>query len=52
MADEMHVPFLGAVPIDPLIADSGDAGKAIVDCAAGSPSAGALREIAAKALAF
>ena len=52
MAAEMHVPFLGAVPIDPLVADSGDAGKAIVDCAADSPSAIALREIAAKALAF
>ena len=52
MAEEMHVPFLGAVPIDPLVADSGDEGKAIVDCAAGSPSAIALREISAKALAF
>jgi len=45
MAKEMNVPFLGAIPIDPLIAESGDEGKAFVESAASSPAAGAFREI-------
>ncbi len=45
MADEMGVPFLGSIPIDPLIAESGDDGKAFVESSASSPAAGAFREI-------
>ncbi len=45
MAEQMHVPFLGAIPIDPLIAESGDEGKAFVESAASSPAAGIFREI-------
>lgn len=45
MAEEMGVPFLGSIPIDPLIAESGDDGKAFVESAASSPAAGAFREI-------
>jgi len=45
MAEQMRVPFLGAIPIDPLIAESGDEGKAFVDSAASSPAAGVFREI-------
>jgi len=45
MANEMGVPFLGSIPIDPLIAKSGDDGKAFVESAASSPAAGAFREI-------
>ena len=45
MAEEMHVPFLGSIPIDPLIAELGDEGKAFVEHAASSPAAGAFREI-------
>jgi len=45
MADEMGVPFLGSIPIDPLVAESGDEGKAFVESAASSPAAGAFREI-------
>jgi len=45
MADEMHVPFLGSIPIDPLIAVSGDEGKAFVESGTSSPAAGAFREI-------
>jgi ATP-binding protein involved in chromosome partitioning len=45
MAEEMHVPFLGSIPIDPLIAELGDEGKAFVASAANSPAAGAFREI-------
>ncbi|HPO36440.1 MAG TPA: Mrp/NBP35 family ATP-binding protein, partial [Kiritimatiellia bacterium] len=43
MADEMGVPFLGSIPIDPLVAESGDEGKAFVESAASSPAAGAFR---------
>ncbi|MFA6632759.1 MAG: Mrp/NBP35 family ATP-binding protein [Kiritimatiellia bacterium] len=45
MAGEMGVPFLGSIPIDPLIAESCDDGKAFVESAASSPAAGAFREI-------
>lgn len=45
MAEEMAVPFLGSVPIDPLIAESCDEGKAFVESAASSSAAGAFREI-------
>lgn len=45
MAEQMRVPFLGSIPIDPLIAESGDEGKAFVESAAGSPAAGIFREI-------
>ena len=45
MADEMGVPFLGSIPFDPLVAESGDEGKAFVESAASSPAAGAFREI-------
>ena len=45
LAGEMGVPFLGSVPIDPLIAASGDEGKAFIESAASSPAAGAFREI-------
>ena len=45
MAEQMRVPFLGSIPIDPLIAVSGDEGKAFVESAAGSPAAGIFREI-------
>ena len=44
-ADEMGIPFLGSIPIDPLIAESGDSGKPFVESAASSPAAGAFREI-------
>jgi len=45
MAEEMGVPFLGSIPIDPLIAELGDEGKTFVESAASSPAAGAFREI-------
>ena len=45
MAEEMQVPFLGSIPIDPLIALSGDEGKAFLESGASSPAAGAFREI-------
>jgi ATP-binding protein involved in chromosome partitioning len=48
-AEELGVPFLGAVPIDPAIAVASDAGKPLVAGPAAesdSPSARAFREIA------
>lgn len=45
MADDMGVPFLGAIPIDPLIAESGDAGRAFVESSAHSPAAANFRGI-------
>lgn len=45
MADEMHVPFLGSIPIDPLIAESGDDGKAFVELTKSSPAAQVFRDI-------
>ena len=45
MAEQMRVPFLGSIPIDPQIAESGDEGKAFVESATSSPAAGTFREI-------
>ncbi len=45
MAEEMHVPFLGSIPIDPLIAVSGDDGKAFVELTEHSPAAQSFRDI-------
>jgi Mrp family chromosome partitioning ATPase len=44
-AKEMGVDFLGRVPIDPLVVDSGDDGVPIVLMDAGSPAAKAFDEI-------
>ena len=45
LAREMGVPFLGKVPLDPQVVDSGDAGTPFVQCFAGSPTAKAFGEI-------
>ncbi|MBO7655612.1 MAG: Mrp/NBP35 family ATP-binding protein [Kiritimatiellae bacterium] len=45
LADDMHVPFLGSIPIDPMIATSGDEGRAFVEDSGRSPAAGCFREI-------
>ncbi|RJQ73281.1 MAG: ATP-binding protein [Desulfobacteraceae bacterium] len=45
MADDMHVPFLGAIPIDPGIAESGDIGLAYVRYCAASPTAELMHAI-------
>jgi Mrp family chromosome partitioning ATPase len=49
-AREMHVPFLGRVPIDPEIVNLGDDGKPFVDALPGSPASKALMAIAEKIL--
>jgi ATP-binding protein involved in chromosome partitioning len=45
MADDMGVAFLGSIPIDPQIAESGDQGRAFVKHYAASPTASIMREI-------
>jgi ATP-binding protein involved in chromosome partitioning len=49
-AQEMHVPFLGKVPIDPEIVTLGDDGKAFVEALPESSASKALLEIADKIL--
>ncbi|MBN1631409.1 MAG: Mrp/NBP35 family ATP-binding protein [Thermoleophilia bacterium] len=46
MSDEMGVPFLGSLPLDPAIADSGDSGQAYVKDHPDSPATTIIREIA------
>jgi ATP-binding protein involved in chromosome partitioning len=46
LADELGVPFLGAVPLDPLLRECGDAGEPLMSAAPESASAAELRRIA------
>lgn len=46
IAESMGVPFLGAIPLDPAIVDSGDSGQPLVDAAPDSPAAQAYAKIA------
>jgi ATP-binding protein involved in chromosome partitioning len=46
MADRLKVPFLGSVPLDPDVRESGDAGKPIVANKAEAVAAQALNQIA------
>ncbi len=45
-ADELRIPFLGSVPIDPAIVAGGDQGHPVVLARPDSPSARALRAVA------
>jgi ATP-binding protein involved in chromosome partitioning len=51
LAAEAGVPFLGEVPIDPRVAECGDAGEPIVKRYPDSPVAKAYRELAASVIA-
>jgi ATP-binding protein involved in chromosome partitioning len=46
LADEAGVPLLGEIPIDPLVAESGDAGEPIVSKYPQSPAAAAYLKLA------
>jgi ATP-binding protein involved in chromosome partitioning len=48
VANELGVPFLGEVPIDPRVVEGGDKGRPILVHAPDSDAARALREIAGK----
>jgi ATP-binding protein involved in chromosome partitioning len=50
-AQEMGVPFLGRIPIDPSVVDSGDDGKPIVLSKRDSPASKAFEEIVDKLVA-
>lgn len=45
LADEMAVPFLGSLPIDPQIAEACDAGQAFIHHYQSSPTAALLRRV-------
>ena len=51
VAERMGVPFLGEVPIDPVVRIGGDSGKPVVVAEPESPAAVAINEIAAKVAA-
>jgi len=50
MAEDMGVPFLGSIPIDPMVAEAGDMGEAFVVHHATSPTAELMRQIVAPLL--
>jgi Mrp family chromosome partitioning ATPase len=45
IAEDMQVPFMGSIPIDPQMAEAGDGGSAFIQRYAASPTAVILREI-------
>lgn len=45
IAEDMKVPFLGSIPLDPQVAEACDSGKAFVHHYAISPTAAAMRDI-------
>lgn len=46
IAEDMGVPFLGAIPIDPMIAEASDSGRAFVQYYATTSTAEIMRTIA------
>ncbi|PKN32125.1 MAG: ATP-binding protein, partial [Deltaproteobacteria bacterium HGW-Deltaproteobacteria-20] len=50
MAEDMGVPFLGSIPIDPMVAEAGDMGEAFVMHHAASPTAELMRRVVAPLL--
>jgi ATP-binding protein involved in chromosome partitioning len=46
LADDLHIPLLGTVPLDPSLRAAGDAGKPLVLSGPSTPAARALDEIA------
>ncbi|MBI5444426.1 MAG: P-loop NTPase [Deltaproteobacteria bacterium] len=47
LALDMGVPFLGSIPLDPSVAESGDSGRALLQQETTSATAEALRKIVA-----
>jgi Mrp family chromosome partitioning ATPase len=45
IAQDMHVPFLGSIPLDPQVAECGDNGRAFIQQYAQSPTAAVMRDI-------
>ena len=51
LAHDMHLPFLGEIPLDARVRESGDVGTPTAVSAPDSPAGQALREIAEKVMA-
>ncbi len=51
LAEDMHVPFLGEIPLDVQVREAGDSGRPTVISAPDSPAGRALREIAEQLVA-
>ncbi len=51
MANEMNVPFLGRIPLDPAMVCAGDEGEPFVEHQAASPTTKAFDEIVATVIA-
>jgi len=51
LAEEMNVPFLGGIPIDPEIVTSGDTGEPFVDGCASAPGNAAFTDVVSQILA-
>ena len=52
IAEDMTVPFLGSIPMDPKIAEACDSGRAFVHFYATTPTAEIMRKIAGPILAL
>ena len=52
LAEAMHIPFLGAVPMDPALAEACDNGQPLVQSLADSPTAKVLAEVIQPLLAL
>jgi ATP-binding protein involved in chromosome partitioning len=52
LAEELGIPLLGRVPLDPALRESGDAGEPLLVAANDSESAGELRRIAEAVVAL
>jgi Mrp family chromosome partitioning ATPase len=52
LADEMGVPFLGSIPLDPAMVLAGDSGKPCMGENRDTPATSAMREIFSKVLTF
>lgn len=50
MAEDMGVPFMGSIPMDPMVAEAGDMGRAFVMHNAASPTAELMRQVVAPLL--
>jgi len=46
LADDLHVPLLGSVPLDPALREAGDAGEPLVTMDTASPAAAAITAVA------
>ncbi|MBN1282570.1 MAG: Mrp/NBP35 family ATP-binding protein [Proteobacteria bacterium] len=46
MSEDMGVPFLGSIPIDPVIAEASDSGRSFVQCHSDSAASAVMREAA------